>query len=262
MSTSVSISMSMSYLNGPLRLVSCHSFLLTAVPQRVTIWPKELYWIYSQMRKLRFIEGSRRTDQYVRAPHGTACGGLGWVRNRSPLCWLEPPSSPTNYHQYRSTSTTGQGLGKSRRGCWGGGCRGGLLKQGQAVAISGWYSSCCPVIHTHSNPRLIIECRAGITFNLLYLHPNIRWTAIYICINTITFNLLYLLHSNMTWPTISASTQNRYEFLYLYFTDLFVNFPCTIQRAKKPVSASTLLNGKFLRVWLGMFLRGWYILAV
>ena len=40
----------------------------------------------------------------------------------------------------------------------------GLLKQGQAVAISGWYSSCWPVIHTHSNPRLIIECPHNTSF--------------------------------------------------------------------------------------------------
>ena len=54
----------------------------------------------------------------------------------------------------------------------------------------------------------------------------------------------------MRWLTISASTQNRSQFLYLCFTDLFVYFPCTIQRAENPISASAtaLLNGKLLPV--------------
>ena len=79
---------------------------------------------------------------------------------------------------------------------WGG----RLLKQGQAVAISGWYSSCWPVIHTHSNPaRLIIECR-GITITfciffpisdgLLYLHPHVHTIDLYFFKNT--FNYLFV----------------------------------------------------------------------
>ena len=147
--------------------LQCHSYLIqVTLRQCMTTWLKELFFFKdSQRRKLRFIQRGERTDQDVRAPHGTACGGLGWVRNCFPLCWLQvpPTNQPTNQppiqiHINHSAGWERWCRLRRRRG------PGRLLKQGQAVAISGWYSSCWTVIHTHSNPaRLKIECRGCIT---------------------------------------------------------------------------------------------------
>ena len=75
-------------------------------------------------------------------------------------------SQPSNNHQqiHIHHSPPWERVVGGQRGGGGGGGGGGLLKQGQAVAISGWYSSCWPVIHTHSSPRLIIECPHNTSF--------------------------------------------------------------------------------------------------
>ena len=57
-----------------------------------------------------------RTSMYA-PPMPRACEGLGWVRNRSPLCWLHPPSATTNTDPHLPLS----GQGDWEKGGGGGG---------------------------------------------------------------------------------------------------------------------------------------------
>ena len=100
---SISMSMSMVYLNGHQPSVSLlfDTSYFETVHDNVT--KRAFFFKYSQRRKLRFIQRGERTDQDVRAPHGTACGGLGWVRNCTSLM-LAPsstnqPTTNTDPHQ-------------------------------------------------------------------------------------------------------------------------------------------------------------------